>query len=81
MASQAMFGPEFYSLQKAYTEHFQRKEVFPGIRVTFGSGLNSDALGEWMRTAIAEVPYAHFYERDGKNWGRWRSLDGQGGGR
>lgn len=68
MATQAAFGPEFYAVQKTYSAHFQRAEVFPGVRVTFGSGLNADALGEWMRAVTSEVPNAHFYERDGKNW-------------
>lgn len=68
MATQAMFGPEFYSLQKTYTEHFQRREVFPGVRVTFGSGMNADELGAWMDAVLVDVPNPHYYERDGKNW-------------
>lgn len=68
LATQAAFGPEFFSLQKAYTAHFQRAEVFPGITLTFGSSLNADGLGEWMRASLDARPNAHFYERDGKNW-------------
>jgi len=67
-ATQAVFGPEFYSLQKTYTSILNRREVFPGVRVTFGSGMNSDDLGAWMDAALADNPNAHFYERDGKNW-------------
>lgn len=68
LATQALYGPIFYSLQKTYTEHFVRREVFPGIRVTFGSGMNAVDLGRWMVSALADTPNAHFYERDGKNW-------------
>lgn len=68
LATQAAFGPEFFSLQKAYTEWFYRREVAPGIRVTFASGLNANALGDWMTAVLAETVRPHFYERDGKNW-------------
>jgi hypothetical protein len=68
LATQARFGPEFTALQKAYTVWFQRREVFPGIRVTFASGLNANQLGEWMRDAVASFSRPFFYERDGKNW-------------
>lgn len=68
LATQAAFGPEFYALQKAHTSWFQRRDVGRGVKVTFASGLNSAALGDWMREVLAETPEPHFYERDGKNW-------------
>lgn len=77
LATQAAYGPEFYALQKTYTQLFQRREVFPGVRVTLGSGLNADALGEWMRLCVEENANPHFYERDGKNWDstmQWEHL-------
>lgn len=68
LADQARFGPEFYSLQKTYTAWFQRRLVSDGIRVTFASGLNSNALSAWMSEVISDYANPMFYERDGKNW-------------
>lgn len=68
LATQAAFGPEFFSLQKVYTQWFQRREVAPGIRVTFASGMNASDLGAWMRDVLADYGDPWFYERDGKNW-------------
>jgi len=68
LATQALFGPEFYALQKAYTAWFQRRDVGNGIRVTMASGLNATDLGEWMKAVMETIPNPHFYERDGKSW-------------
>lgn len=68
LATQAAFGPEFTALQKAYTQHFQRAEVLPGLYVTFASSLDASGLGRWMADAMANAPDGAFYERDGKNW-------------
>jgi len=68
LATQAAFGPVFYSLQKAYTAWFQRREVFLGIRVTFASGLNAAAIGAWMKDVLRDLRVPYFYERDGKRW-------------
>lgn len=68
MYTQARFGPSFYSLQKTYTGWFNRKEVSPGVRVTFASAMDAPAMGAWMSRVLADVDNPHFYERDGKNW-------------
>jgi hypothetical protein len=68
LATQAKFGPEFFSLQKTYTEWFQRREVAPGIRVTFASGMNAVDLGSWMTSVLEDVADPHLYERDGESW-------------
>jgi len=68
LATQALFGVEFFALQKSYTELFRRREVAPGIRVTFASCMNADDLGQWMTDVLRDIPNAMFYERDGKNW-------------
>jgi len=68
LATQSLFGPEFYALQKAYTSWFQRRDVGGGVRVTFASGLNAETLGDWMKDVLSDVRLPMFYERDGKNW-------------
>lgn len=67
-ATQAKFGPEFYAMQKTYTEVFHRFEILPGVRITFASGLNASSLGKWMEDVLSDIPNPMFYERDGKNW-------------
>lgn len=68
LATQAIHGPMFSSLQKAYTDQFQ--EFCCGdVSVTFGSGLNSQQLGAWMDRAMARCQdKPHFFESDGKSW-------------
>lgn len=68
LCTQALFGAEFFSLQKSWTSWFCRRDVGHGVRLTFASGMNATALGEWMREVLASNPNTHFYERDGKNW-------------
>jgi len=68
LSAQALHGPAFFALQKAWTEWFQRREVFPGIRATFASGLNARALGQWMCDVQADYSSVYWYERDGKTW-------------
>lgn len=41
-------------------------EIYSGIFITVGSGLNSAELGRWMD--ITSAVSSHYYERDGKNW-------------
>lgn len=69
LATQAKYGPVFYSLQKATMKTLDRWQI-PGtrIRLTGGSGKNPEQMGKWMRDCLADHPSAHFYERDGKNW-------------
>lgn len=66
--SQAIFAPWMYSMQKSLTSLMYRRELFPGIFVTMGSGLNNVQLGEWMQEVVYAHPGGLFYERDGKNW-------------
>lgn len=68
LATQAKFGPEFFAIQKAYCELFQRFEIGLGVRVTFASGMNAVEMGHWMDAVLADIPNARFYERDGKSW-------------
>jgi len=68
LLTQAIYGPEFTALQKTYTEIFQRREVFGGVRLTIASGMNSSALGRWLGECLADIPNPTVYERDGKNW-------------
>jgi hypothetical protein len=67
-ATKASHGWEFYSLQKAWTRATYRTEWYPGIRVTFASGMNSRQLGVWLDEVLLDVKDPHYYERDGKNW-------------
>lgn len=71
LATQAAHGPMFFALQKGLVGWFQRREVAPGITLTFASGLNMGDLAAWMEDSLAAVPPGvtpYFYERDGKNW-------------
>jgi len=67
LATQGEFGPQFYSLQKAITACFQQRQMPGGIDITFGSGMNAVAIGQWMDDAVLRGA-VRFYERDGKNW-------------
>jgi len=66
LATQAAFGPQFYSLQKTVTNLLRR---YPMGRsdVTFGSGMNSGQIGAWMHGVVADGAVC-YYERDGKCW-------------
>lgn len=66
LASQAYAGPEFYSLQKAYTQVLVRRGH--RIRVSFASGMNATDLGDWLSGVMDDYSFPHFYERDGKSW-------------
>jgi hypothetical protein len=67
LATQAEYGAEFTSLQKAYCRTWKRREM-GGVRVTIGSEMNSKTLGEWMSEVLADYANPRFYERDGKAW-------------
>lgn len=78
LATQAAFGPVFFSLQKTMVAWFQRREIAPGITLTFASGLNMGHLATWMEDVLADVPYGMtptFYERDGVNWDSTMQLE------
>ncbi len=69
LTTQARFGPEFTVFQKALVTVCDRFEIFPGITITMASGMNADALAQWMELSLLSCrrrPY--FIERDGKNW-------------
>lgn len=69
LATQALFGPEFTSLQKAYCKVWKRRGCGDEkVRVTIASMMNSVTLGEWMKEVLADYSDPHFYERDGKAW-------------
>lgn len=70
LRTQARYGPEFSTMQKALCHVFDLEgyEIYPGVRLTFGSGLNGDQLAAWMEMVIASLDVAVFYERDGTNW-------------
>jgi hypothetical protein len=67
LATQALFGPQFYSAQKAMCACFRRRQMRGGIDVTFASGMNATEIGQWMEEVVNEGAI-QFYERDGKNW-------------
>lgn len=67
LATQAEFGPEFTSLQKAVCRTWRRRAM-GGVRVTVASEMNSKAMGEWMTETLADYANPKFYERDGKAW-------------
>lgn len=67
MATQAEGGPKHYALQKALGVAFRNLEVFPGIDVTFASGMNADEISTWMRDTRARGARC-YRERDGANW-------------
>lgn len=72
--SQSRFGPLFYALQKAFTTVLKRYKVpehITGgrvIRLTAGSGMNPEDLGQFMSDCLMDYHDPYFYERDGKNW-------------
>jgi hypothetical protein len=67
LRTQAEFGPHFYAAQKVVCAAYQRTRLNGGIDVTFASGMNSQALADWMESVLKEGAVS-FYERDGKNW-------------
>jgi len=67
LATQALFGPQFYAVQKTICHVFRRKYVSSDIDVTFASGMKAGEVGEWMSGVLADGAIS-FYERDGKNW-------------
>lgn len=57
---------EFNAFQKAFAQVASVSEpaqIFPGVHLTFGSGLNADQIAEW-----GSVPAKWYYERDATNW-------------
>lgn len=70
LRTQARYGPEFSTMQKALCEVFDLHgyELYPGVKLTFGSGLNGTELAAWMENVISSFDRLVFYERDGKNW-------------
>lgn len=68
MATQAAYAPEFRAFQAA-SHRLLRSYRYGTVTLTFGCGLNSLGLGQWLSEAITEFgDSAVFYERDGKNW-------------
>jgi len=67
LATQAEYGHEFTSMQKALCAVFCNRRVSDGIDVTMASGMNSHALSDWMNNCLKRGAVC-FYERDGKNW-------------
>jgi hypothetical protein len=67
LATQAEHGPAFVVLQKAVFG-WAPTYTYQGIRVTFGSGLDSGGLGRWMSEVHHRFRRPRFIERDGKNW-------------
>lgn len=67
LATQALFGPQFYALQDVVAHEFRDRIIGHGIDVTIACGMNADDLGAWMDRVMERNPYG-FYERDGKNW-------------
>ncbi len=68
LATQAAYGPEFFSMQKALVATFLRRDLGDGIFATFASGMDGLALSEWMTEVCSVYAQPRFYERDGKNW-------------
>lgn len=68
LATQAEFGAEFASVQKAYGKDWVRREIDGRIRVTIGTMMNSVKLGEWLGGVLRDYRKPMFYERDGKAW-------------
>jgi len=66
LRTQSEFACQFYALQKVMTERFRFHKM--GVcDVTFGSGMNSREIGEWMAVVVRRGAKC-FYERDGKCW-------------
>lgn len=68
LATQAIYAPWFFSLQKAWCQVNYRFEWCEGVRVTFASGMNATQMGEWMRDCLHDADDYRFYERDGESW-------------
>jgi len=67
LATQALFGPQFYTMQKTLGHVFRRRHMPGEIDITFASGMTAVEIGEWMGEVLREGAVS-FYERDGKNW-------------
>lgn len=69
LATQAEAAARICALQKAATQALWFGESgYPGVDVTFGSGLNGPGFAGWAKEALRRRSDAHFYERDGANW-------------
>lgn len=69
LATQAVFGPEYTSLQKAYCQIYNRLQYKQGkVGVTIASGMNGKDLSDWMTQALQRLKDPHVYERDGASW-------------
>jgi hypothetical protein len=68
--TQSRWAPTFYAAQKAVCSVFHRHKINDAvdITITIASGMNAEALADWMTTTMATRTNPHFYERDGKNW-------------
>lgn len=65
--TQARTAPVVCAMQKAFGEVFGQNHQGQ-VDITFASGMNAGALGDWMRDTLDCLRDVHFYERDGKNW-------------
>jgi hypothetical protein len=71
LATQAFLGPPIYAMQKAccqVLDHRTGNNRINGIGITFASGMDSGALGTWMKAVHDRFGRPWFYERDGSNW-------------
>lgn len=66
-ATQAVYGPEYYYMQKAMTKLFHNYSLAPGIDVTIASGMSAADIGHWFTDKIRGGACC-FVERDGANW-------------
>lgn len=67
-STQELFARVTSAFQKAVCDVFYRYPIFPGITITFCSGLSNHAIADWMRDSLQTRNPPTFYERDCTNW-------------
>jgi len=71
LATQVVVAREMYAFQKALAI-LDDYEVYPGIRISMGSGRSATWLSGWPTRSMWDRSV--FYERDGKNWDATMSM-------
>lgn len=67
-AAQKSVAIDVCAMQKSFASVFSLRYQPGKVHITFASGMNATALGDWMRDTYDLFGKVHFYERDGKNW-------------
>lgn len=66
-ATQDVYGPEFYAVQKALGEYYDGK-LRDGVSLTMACGMNTDGIGSWLETAMESYAHPVFYWQDYENF-------------